>query len=73
MTTEDILPPAPCRVRITGCSKETYWYRHCIGEEFDVDNAGGVKDYILWEDYAGGATMWRHISKSDCERINPKS
>ena len=60
------LPPAPCRVRITQCSYEQGWYRNLIGEEFDVDNAGGVKDYVLWEDYAGQRTMWRHIAKQDC-------
>ena len=63
------LPPAPCRVRITKCSFEQGWYRNLIGEEFDVDNAGGVKDYVLWEDYAGKRTTWRHIAKSDCEVV----
>lgn len=64
-----VLPPAPCRVKITKCSFEHGWYRNLVGEEFDVDNAGGNYDYVLWEDYAGKRTMWRHIAKSDCEVV----
>ena len=57
---------APKRVRITGCSFEQGWYRNRIGEEYNVDNAGSVKDYVVWQDYIGKATTWRHIAKSDC-------
>lgn len=61
--------PAPCRVKITGCSYPQGWYKDLIGEEFDVDNAGGVKDYVLWEDYSTNALVWRHISKQDCIKV----
>jgi len=64
------LPPAPCRVRITKCSFEQGWYKNLIGEEFDVDKAGGIKDYVLWEDYARQQTSWRHIAKQDCVVIS---
>jgi hypothetical protein len=58
---------APCRVKITKCSFELGWYRNRIGEEFDVDNAGGDYDYIVWEDYVDQkAITWRHILKKDC-------
>jgi hypothetical protein len=63
------LPPAPCRVKIIKCSFECGWYKNHIGEEFDVDNAGGIKDYVLWEDYAGNTTVWHHIKKEDCEVV----
>ena len=67
MTEEQIPAAAPKRVKITGCSYEQGWYRHLIGHEFDVDNAGGIYDYVLWEDYcAGHNRSWRHISKQDC-------
>jgi hypothetical protein len=58
---------APCKVRITGCSFEQGWYRNLIGEEFETDNAGGIYDFIVWEDYSKGhESTWRHISKKDC-------
>lgn len=64
--------PAPKRVRITGCSYEQGWYKNLIGQEFDVDNAGGNYDYILWEDYCRGHNgTWRHISKADCVIVEP--
>jgi len=60
---------APKRVKITGCTFEQGWYRNRIGEEFDVDNAGGVKDYVVWEDYIGSCNTWRHIQKQDCVEV----
>ena len=70
MNNTKVSAPAPCRVKIIKCTYEQGWYKNSIGEEFDVDNAGGNKDYVLWEDYTGGATAWRHIKQEDCERIN---
>lgn len=68
-TKNSVLSTAPVRVKITKCSFEQGWYKNLVGEEFDVDNAGGNYDYVLWEDYAGKRTVWRHIAKSDCEVV----
>ena len=61
--------PAPCRVKVIKCSYEQGWYRDSVGEEFDVDNAKGKHDYVIWEDFSTDASMWRHIKQEDCERV----
>ena len=70
MKENNILPLAPCRVKIIKCSGEQFWYKNLIGEEYGVDNASGVRDFVLWEDYVNKRTMWRHIAQQDCEVVN---
>lgn len=57
---------APRRVRIIKCSFEQGWYKNLIGQEFDVDNASGCYDYIVWSDYINKSIQQRHIQKDDC-------
>lgn len=64
--------PAPCKVRITGCSYPQGWYAHAVGEEFEVDLASPPKDYVVWEDMATARDSWRHIAQKDCVRIYQK-
>ena len=61
------LSTAPLRVRITSCSRATWWYGRHIGKEFDVNDPGPRMDFVLWEDYCGDKDgVWRHIAQVDC-------
>jgi len=58
---------APLRVRITGCSRSSWWYASAIGQEFDVVEGAGNYEHVLLEDYEKGWNYtWRHIDKKDC-------
>jgi hypothetical protein len=63
-------PMAPLRIRITSCSKRTWWYAGALGQEFDVNDPGPRMDFVLWEDYTRDkGAAWRHIAQQDCEIV----
>jgi hypothetical protein len=49
------------KVRITKCSGEGYWYKHKVGEVFEIEGED-CDDYKVI-----GGVYW--IEKKDCERI----
>jgi len=56
---------APCKVRITQCSKRTWWYAHNIGDEFETD-APDHLDFVVWEDIIKARIELRCIDPQDC-------